>query len=137
MSARRSFCAHRCRRANVAGSASNRFVRALSKTPEWLSSAPRQSYKIAPFNALAVAILVYVVYWGRKFDPWLRLFGATAIAQHSVVLFYVPLGRYHFLTWFLTMLVFVVFIHDVGSGSINRLRYKYRFGVLKAADRFQ
>ena len=46
---------------------------------------------------------------GRTFDPWLRLIGAAALAQHAVALFYnATVARYHFLTWFLTMLVVMV-----------------------------
>ena len=43
------------------------------------------------------------------FDPWLRLIGAAALAQHAVALFYIAdIARYHFLTWFFTMLVVMV-----------------------------
>jgi hypothetical protein len=88
--------------------------RALSKIPQWLSSAPTQSLRTAPLNAAGVAILVYVVAFGRRFDPWLRLIGGAALAQHSVALFYVPLARYHLLTWLLTAVVDLVFLWQVG-----------------------
>jgi hypothetical protein len=105
------------------------FERAVMKIPEWLSSAPRQSFKMVPFNAISVAILVYVVFSGRRFDSWLRLIGAAAIAQHLVALFYVPLGRYHYLTWFLTMLVLVVFIHEIGiDWLLSRFRNSSQAG---------
>jgi hypothetical protein len=88
--------------------------RALSKIPQWLSSAPTQSLRTAPLNAAGVAILLYVVAFGRRFDPWLRLIGGAALAQHSVALFYVPLARYHLLTWLLTAVVNLVFLWQVG-----------------------
>jgi len=91
------------------------FLRALMKVPEWLSSGPYQSPATVPLNAAGVAILVYVVLLGRRFDPWLRLVGGAAMAQHTVAFFYVPIARYHFLTWFLTMLVVTVFVHQVGA----------------------
>jgi hypothetical protein len=90
-------------------------LRALMKIREWMLSGPYQSSRIViPINAAAVAILIYVVLWGRRFDPWLRLIGGAAIAQHTVAFFYVSTARYHFLTWFLTALVVVVFAQEVG-----------------------
>src|SRR5262249_26460857 len=94
--------------------AHGQFLRALMKVPEWLSSGPNESIRSAPLNAAGVAILIYVVIRGRRFDPWPRLIGGAALAQHAVALFYVPTGRYHFLTWFLTMLVVAVFAREVG-----------------------
>lgn len=95
-------------------------LRALKKIPEWLSSGPLESYRTVPLSAAGVVILVYVVVWGRRFDPWLRLVGGAAIAQHAVALFYVPVARYHYLTWFLTALVVMVFVHEVGIGWLRR-----------------
>jgi hypothetical protein len=86
----------------------------------WLSG-PAESYATIPLNAAGVAIVLYVVWRGRTFDPWLRLIGAAALAQHAVALFYnAGVARYHFLAWFLTMLVVVVFIHQVGMGWFKR-----------------
>ena len=80
----------------------------------WLSG-PAESYATIPLNAAGVAILIYVVVRGRQFDPWLRLIGASAIAQHAVAFFYTAAtARYHFLTWFLTMLVVMVWLQHVG-----------------------
>jgi hypothetical protein len=87
--------------------------RALLKIPEWLSSGPEQSLRTVPLNAAGVVILIYVVTFGRRFDPWLRLVGGAAIAQHIVALFYVPLARYHLLTWLLTAVVALVFLQQV------------------------
>jgi hypothetical protein len=101
--------------------AHGQFQRALMKIREWMLSGPYQSSRIViPINAAAVAILIYVVLWGRRFDPWLRLIGAAAMAQHTVAFFYVSTARYHFLTWFLTMLVVVVFGHEVGIEWLRR-----------------
>jgi hypothetical protein len=93
--------------------------RALLQIPNWLSG-PAESYATVPLNAAGVAILVYVVVRGRQFDPWLRLVGAAALAQHAVAFFYVATARYHFLAWFLTALVVVVWLHDVGIGWLQR-----------------
>jgi len=58
---------------------------------------------------------------GRTFDPWLRLIAAAALAQHAVALFYnANVARYHFLTWFLTMVVVMVFLHEVAIGWLRR-----------------
>ena len=60
---------------------------------------------------------------GRRFDPWLKLIGAAALAQHTEALFYQGhVVRYHFLTWFLTMLVVMTFLHEVG---IDWLRQRF------------
>jgi hypothetical protein len=61
-------------------------------------------------------VLIYVVLRGRQFDPWLRLVGASALAQHAVALFYTAaIARYHFLSWFLTMLVVMVWLQQLGA----------------------
>jgi hypothetical protein len=89
--------------------------RALTQIADWLSG-PAESYWTIPLNAAGVAILAWVVLRGRHFDPWLRLIGASALAQHAVAFFYnAATARYHFLTWFLTLLVVLVWFHDVGT----------------------
>ncbi len=94
-------------------------LRALKHIPDWLSG-PAESYWTVPLNAAGVVILVYVVAFGRRFDPWLRLVGGAAIAQHIVALFYVATARYHFLTWFLTLLVVLVFVQEIGLDWLRR-----------------
>ena len=95
-------------------------MRALTQVANWLSE-PAESYWTIPLNAAGVAILAYVVLRGRRFDPWLRLIGAAALAQHAVALFYrADVARYHFLTWFLTMVVVMAFMHEVGIGWLQR-----------------
>lgn len=93
--------------------------RVFTQLADWLSG-PAESYWTIPLNAAGVAILVYVVLRGRNFDPWLRLLGAAALAQHAVALFYnAATARYHFLTWLLTLLVVAVWFHDVGIGLLT------------------
>ncbi len=88
----------------------------------WLSG-PSESFSTIPLNAAGVAILFYVVIRGRQFDPWLRLIGASALAQHVVAMFYTAAtARYHYLTWFLTMLVVAVWVQQMG---LNRLKQRY------------
>jgi hypothetical protein len=95
-------------------------ARVLSQIADWLSG-PAEAYWTIPLNAAGVAILVYVVARGRRFDPWLRLIGATALAQHAVAFFYnAAAARYHFLSWFLTMLVVVGFMREVGVGWLHQ-----------------
>ena len=94
-------------------------ARALMQVPNWLSG-PAESYWTVPLNAAGVAVLIYVVLRGRQFDPWLRLIGAAALAQHGVALFYVATARYHLLTWFLTMLVVLVFLYEIGFVWLRR-----------------
>src|SRR5665213_2523245 len=94
--------------------------RVMVQMADWLSGTA-ESYWTIPLNAAGVAILIYVVARGRNFDPWLRLLGGAALAQHVVAFFYIGnISRYHFLSWFLTMLVVMVFMHDVGIGWLQR-----------------
>lgn len=89
-------------------------ARIVMQLADWLSN-PAESYWTIPLNAAGVIILVWVVLRGRAFDPRLRLIGAAAMAQHAVAFFYnAATARYHFLTWLMTMLVVMVWFHDVG-----------------------
>jgi hypothetical protein len=98
------------------------FRRLSVQIADWLSG-PAESRFTIPLNAAGVAILIYVVLLGRRFDPWLRLIGASALAQHGVAFFYTAAtARYHFLTWFLTMLVVMVWLQQVG---VDRLKHRY------------
>ena len=95
-------------------------VRVLHQVANWLSG-PAESYATIPLNAAGVAVLVYVVARGRRFDPWLRLLGAAALAQHAVGLFYRgDVARYHLLSWFLTTVVVMAFLHEVALGWLQR-----------------
>ena len=94
-----------------------RFVRQIA---DWLGG-PAESYATIPLSAAGVAILVYVVIHGRRFDPWLRLIGGAALAQHAVAFFYTAaFARYHFLSWFLTMLVVIVWFEQEGAGRLKK-----------------
>jgi len=95
------------------------FSRALLQIPRWLSG-PAESYATVPLNAVGIIVLLYVLIRGRGFDPWLRLIAAAALAQHAVALFYVATPRYHFLSWFLTMIVAVVWLRERGVGWFER-----------------
>jgi hypothetical protein len=76
---------------------------------------------LVALHAVALAIVIYVTVRGRAFDPWLRLIGASALAQHVVALFYTAAtARYHFLTWFLTALVVIVWFQRVGIEHVKR-----------------
>jgi hypothetical protein len=95
-------------------------ARALQQFAHWLSG-PAESYATVPLNAAGIAILVWVVLRGSRFDPWLRLIGAAALGQHVVAFFYnAAIARYHFLSWFLTAVVAVVWFHDVGIGWLRQ-----------------
>ncbi len=93
--------------------------RALMQLGHWLSG-PAESYATIPLNLAGIAILIWVVPAGRRFDPWLRLVGAAALAQHVVAFFYTgAIARYHFPSWYLTALVAVVWFHDIAVGWLQ------------------
>jgi hypothetical protein len=101
--------------------------RLVRQIANWLSG-PAESFATIPLNAAGVAVLIYVVFRGRQFDPWLRLVGASALAQHAVALFYTAaIARYHFLSWFLTMVVVMVWLQQPGVAWARR-----RFPALSA-----
>jgi hypothetical protein len=85
----------------------------------WLAG-PSESLTMAPLHVAAIAVLVRVVL-ARTFDPWLRLVSGTALALHPVAWFYVYADRYHYLAWFLTLLVVAVWIRDEGADLARRL----------------
>ena len=88
--------------------------RLIWQIASWLSG-PAEFLATIPLNAAGVAVLIYVIFRGRQFDPWLRLVGASALAQHAVALFYTAaIARYHLLSWFLTMLVVMVWLQQLG-----------------------
>lgn len=94
-------------------------MRAVSQLAHWLSG-PAESYATIPLNAAGVVIVLWVVLRGRRFDPWLRLIGAAALGQQIVAFFYVAgVARYHFLTWFLTALVAVVWFREIAIGWLQ------------------
>lgn len=104
---------------NLTGGELRHFIMQIT---HWLSG-PAESSATIPLNAAGIAILLFVVIRGHQFDPWLRLIGASALAQHAVALFYnAAIARYHFLTWLLTMLVVTVWVERVG---IDRLKRRY------------
>jgi hypothetical protein len=84
-------------------------TRALHQIGGWLAG-PSESIAMAPLNAAAILVLVRVALW-RRADPWLRLTALATLAQHGVALFYPGDGRYHYLTWLLTLLVVAAWVH--------------------------
>ena len=76
--------------------------RGVLQIARWLAG-PSESFLMVPLHAAAIAVLVRVVLWGRRTDPWLRLTAAATLAQHPVALFYLSYDRYYYLTWLLTL----------------------------------
>ena len=86
---------------------------------------------MAPMNAAAIIILARMATW-KEIDPWLRHIAWATLAQQCVGLFYAPAGRYYYLTWLLTALVTVVWLHREGLGLFQR-RYRSSAPDLQAA----
>ncbi len=84
-------------------------ARAVAQTGAWLSG-PGEQLAFVPFNAAAVAVVIYVTLRGRGFDPWLRLIGAAVIAEYAVDLIYAATPRYFFSTWLLSAVVVAAFL---------------------------
>jgi hypothetical protein len=96
--------------------ASDRVIAAIGKIAWWLSG-PGNFYVMIPLNAAAVAALAWVGFFGRRFDPWLRLIALATLLEHGTGATYANWDRYHLLTWLLTALVAIVWLHDTGIGD--------------------
>ncbi len=97
-------------------------TRAAAQILHWLSG-PAQAAATIPLNLAGVAILIYAASARRfdAFDPWLRLIAAAALAQHAVALFYdAATARYHFLAWFLTTVVVLVWLREAAIPWLQR-----------------
>ena len=84
----------------------------LIQWSRWLAG-PSESLAMIPLHVAAIAVLVRVAVL-RRFDPWVRLIAGAALALHTVPWFYLHADRYHYLAWFLTLLVTAVWIRDEG-----------------------
>ncbi len=93
-------------------------ARALRQIGGWLAG-PSEMTAMAPLNAAAILVLLRVALW-RVADPWLRLTALATLAQHGVALFYPGDGRYHYLTWLLTLLVVAAWVHGEGLPIVRR-----------------
>jgi hypothetical protein len=93
-------------------------ARALRQIAGWLAG-PSEAVAMVPLNAAAILVLVRVALW-RAADPWLRLTAFATLAQHGVALFYPGDGRYHYLTWLLTLLVVAAWVNGEGLDIVRR-----------------
>jgi hypothetical protein len=93
-------------------------ARALQQIGRWLAG-PSEHMAMAPLNAAALVIAMRVAAW-RRAGFWLRLIAVATLAQHCVGLFYVTAGRYHYLTWLLTLLVVAAWLQREGIGLAQR-----------------
>jgi hypothetical protein len=87
-------------------------VRALRQIAAWLAG-PSEFAVMAPLHAAALFVLVRVAAWSKT-EGWLRLIACATLAQQCVGLFYASAGRYYYLTWLLTFLVVMVWLHNEG-----------------------
>jgi hypothetical protein len=93
-------------------------ARARHQIASWLAG-PSEMIAMAPLSAVAILVLVRVALW-RAADPWLRLTALATLPQHGVALFYPGDGRYHYLTWLLTLLVVAAWVHGEGLPTVRR-----------------
>jgi len=98
--------------------ASEQIGRAIGQLSGWLAG-PSEWVVMAPLNAAAIVVLMRVVLW-RRADPWLRLIALATLAQQCVAIFYLVHGRYHYLTWLMTLLVVAVWAHGEGVELFRR-----------------
>jgi hypothetical protein len=94
-------------------------VRGITQLAAWLSG-PSEFLAMIPVHAAAIAILLRVGLFGRRFDPWLRVIALAALMQHGIALCYVMYNRYHLLTWLLTCLVTLVWVNVEGRALIEQ-----------------
>jgi hypothetical protein len=99
--------------------ASDHVIAAIGKIAWWLSG-PGNFYAMIPLNAAAVATLVRVGFFGRRFDPWLRLIALATLLEHGTGVCYANWDRYHLVTWLLTALVAIVWLREEGLPWIRK-----------------
>ena len=87
---------------------------------------------MVPAHALAIAIALRVAMWGRGYVPWLRLTAWAALAGHPVAFFCLSYPRYRFVTWFLTLVVFAVWLQIEGLDLLRALA-----GLMNGSPRIQ
>jgi hypothetical protein len=85
-------------------------ARGILQWARWLAG-PSESFVMIPLHILAIAVLIRVALAGR-YEGWLRLIAAMALAMHPVAWFYLSADRYYYAQWFLTSLVFLVWARD-------------------------
>jgi hypothetical protein len=88
---------------------------ATAQLGDWLSG-PSALRVLIPLHVAAVAIVGYVTFRGRAFDPWLRLIGAAVLGEYAVDLVYAATPRYFFSMWLLTALVVATYLAPLASG---------------------
>jgi hypothetical protein len=93
-------------------------TRAVGQIGGWLAG-PSELVFMAPLNAAALLVLFRMLL-RKSADPWLRLTAGATLAQQTVGIFYAPAGRYYYLTWLLTLLVVVVWLHEEGLPAFRR-----------------
>jgi hypothetical protein len=93
-------------------------VRAIEQIGGWLAG-PSDVVVMAPLNVAALIVVIRVAVW-RGADPWLRLTAGATLVQQCVGLFYLTSGRYYYLTWLLTLLVVVAWVHGEGIALLRR-----------------
>jgi len=93
-------------------------ARALGQIGAWLAG-PSELVLMVPINIAAIAIVLRVAA-ARGADPWLRLVAAAVAVQHCVGIFFIPHGRYYYLTWLLTLLVVTAWLEGEGLVTLRR-----------------
>jgi hypothetical protein len=93
-------------------------VRAARQIAAWLAG-PSELVVMAPLNAAAIIVVMRVAVW-RRADPWLRLTACATLVQQCVGIFFLPYGRYYYLTWLLTSLVVAAWVHGEAIELLRR-----------------
>jgi hypothetical protein len=108
-------------------------ARAQHQIAGWLAG-PSEMIAMVPLDAAAILVLLRVALW-RRADAWLRLTALATLAQHGVALFYPGDGRYHYLTWLLTLLVVAAWVHGEVLPIVRRWfpRFTQRMAKLPAS----
>ena len=109
--------------------ASDHVLAAINKIAWWLSG-PGNFYFMIPVNGAAVAALVWVGFFGSRFDPWLRLIALATLLEHGTGATYANWDRYHLVTWLLTALVAIVWLRESGiANQLSGIRKRFRFPI--------
>ncbi len=106
-------------------------VGAVHQLAAWLSG-PSELLVMIPVHAAAVATLIRIGLFGRRFDPWLRVVALATLLQHGIGVCYNNATRYNMGTWLLTTLVAAAWLQQEGLPVFDRRWPGLRQGWLQA-----
>ncbi len=81
---------------------------------------PSESWLLIPVHLAAFVLLVWIVGFGRRFDPWLRVIAFALIVQALINLPFLVRTRYFFMYWLFALVIVLQWIRLVGIDLVRQ-----------------